>query len=71
MYWLPVVGWMFAGCAQAGQYANVNPSVDHPRWSQATERRIGQIGRRPSLLFNGYDQQVAKLYDGLDLRANY
>lgn len=68
---MPVSAWTDAASDEYGFYANVNPSVDHPRWSQATERRIGQIGRRPSLLFNGYDQQVANLYDGLDLRANY
>jgi methionine sulfoxide reductase catalytic subunit len=54
-----------------GFYANVNPQVDHPRWSQATEQRIGESGRRPTLMFNGYAEQVAGLYAGLDLRANY
>jgi len=53
-----------------GFYSNVNPSVDHPRWSQATERRIGETGRRDTLMFNGYDE-VASLYAGMDLRANY
>jgi len=53
-----------------GFYSNVNPTVDHPRWSQATERRIGETGRRDTLMFNGYDE-VASLYAGMDLRANY
>ena len=52
-------------------YANANPHVDHPRWSQATEQRIGESGRRPTLLFNGYADQVGHLYAGMDLRANY
>jgi sulfoxide reductase catalytic subunit YedY len=50
-----------------GFYANVNPEVDHPRWSQASERRIGEEGRRPTLMFNGYADQVAGLYTGMDL----
>ena len=54
-----------------GFYANVNPAVDHPRWSQATERRIGELQRRPTLPFNGYAEQVASLYAGLDLRQNF
>jgi sulfoxide reductase catalytic subunit YedY len=54
-----------------GFYANVNPNVDHPRWSQATERRIGELNRRPTLPFNGYGEQVAALYDGMDLSVNY
>ncbi|HEX8701062.1 MAG TPA: mononuclear molybdenum enzyme YedY, partial [Myxococcaceae bacterium] len=54
-----------------GFYANVNPAVDHPRWSQATERRIGDLSRRPTLPFNGYAEQVASLYAGMDLRQNY
>ena len=54
-----------------GFYANVNPHVDHPRWSQATEQRIGESGRRPTLMFNGYAEQVAHLYAGMDLRANF
>jgi sulfoxide reductase catalytic subunit YedY len=54
-----------------GFYANVNPRVDHPRWSQATEQRIGEKGRRDTLMFNGYAEQVASLYEGMDLRANY
>jgi sulfoxide reductase catalytic subunit YedY len=54
-----------------GFYANVNPEVDHPRWSQATERRIGELSRRPTLMFNGYGEEVASLYEGMSLRANY
>ena len=61
--------------SEYGFYSNVNPAVDHPRWSQATERRIGESGlfakRRPTLPFNGYGEQVASLYAGLDLKANY
>jgi sulfoxide reductase catalytic subunit YedY len=49
----------------------VNPAVDHPRWSQASERRIGELQRRPTLPFNGYADQVASLYAGLDLRRNF
>ncbi|MBN2148984.1 MAG: protein-methionine-sulfoxide reductase catalytic subunit MsrP [Anaerolineales bacterium] len=63
--------WMAAAPNEYGFYANVNPEVDHPRWSQANERRIGDVGRRPTLLFNGYAEQVASLYEGLDLRQNY
>jgi methionine sulfoxide reductase catalytic subunit len=58
-----------------GFYSNVNPNVDHPRWSQATERRIGEDGlfakRRKTMLFNGYDAQVGQLYAGMDLRKNF
>lgn len=63
--------WRNANQGEYGFYANVNPEVDHPRWSQATERRIGGLGRRRTLMFNGYDKQVASLYDGLDLTTNY
>lgn len=63
--------WRNANSGEYGFYANVNPEVDHPRWSQATERRIGGLGRRRSLMFNGYEKEVASLYDGLDLQANY
>jgi sulfoxide reductase catalytic subunit YedY len=49
----------------------VNPAVDHPRWSQATERRLGEFGKRKTLPFNGYAEQVAGLYSGMDLRKNY
>lgn len=63
--------WRNANSTEYGFYANVNPQVDHPRWTQASERRIGEFGRRPTLMFNGYEKQVASLYDGLDLHANY
>lgn len=64
----PVSTWMKAGPAEYGFYANVNPDVDHPRWSQARERRIGDFLKRPTLMFNGYGEQVAGLYAGMDLR---
>ncbi|CFW03971.1 sulfite oxidase subunit YedY [Bordetella pertussis] len=71
----PVSSWMNAAPQEYGFYANVNPDVPHPRWSQATERRIGEDGlfspKRKTLMFNGYAEQVASLYQGLDLRANY
>ena len=67
----PLTAWMEAGPREYGFYANVNPDVDHPRWSQKTERRIGEFFRRPTLPFNGYTDQVAKLYTGLDLRKNF
>lgn len=67
----PLTAWMEAGPREYGFYANVNPEVDHPRWSQKTERRIGEFFRRPTLPFNGYSDQVAKLYAGLDLRKNF
>jgi sulfoxide reductase catalytic subunit YedY len=54
-----------------GFYANVNPDVPHPRWSQSSERRIGELSRRPTLLFNGYAKQVAYLYSGMDLHKNF
>lgn len=63
--------WMAAAPNEYGFYANVNPDVAHPRWSQANERRIGELSRRPTLKFNGYEEQVAALYDGMDLRANF
>jgi methionine sulfoxide reductase catalytic subunit len=71
----PKITWKSQNAREYGFYSNVNPTVDHPRWSQATERRIGDGGlfakRRPTLMFNGYGEQVASLYAGLDLRANY
>ena len=63
----PISLWMMAAPREYGFYANVNPDVDHPRWSQATERRIGETGRRSTLFMNGYADQVAHLYDGMDL----
>lgn len=68
---MPTSAWMSAIPSEYGFYANVNPEVDHPRWSQATERRIGEFRRRPTLMFNGYADQVASLYSGMDLRRNY
>ena len=71
----PKTSWKLQNASEYGFYSNVNPAVDHPRWSQATERRIGESGlfakRRPTLPFNGYGEQVASLYTGLDLKANY
>lgn len=67
----PKTTWSSATPDEYGFYANVNPAVDHPRWSQATERRIGELSRRPTLPFNGYADQVAGLYSGLDLRRNF
>jgi methionine sulfoxide reductase catalytic subunit len=64
----PPTTWNLAGPNEYGFYANVNPTVDHPRWSQATERRIGEYHRQPTLPFNGYSDQVARLYAGMDLR---
>lgn len=68
---MPESLWMAASPREYGFYANVNPDVSHPRWSQATERRIGEGGRRPTLMFNGYGEQVASLYTGMDLAENY
>ncbi len=68
---MPQTTWAAYAPNEYGFYSNVNPQVDHPRWSQATERRIGEFGRRDTLLFNGYADQVAHLYMGMDLRKNY
>ncbi len=67
----PTSLWMAAASDEYGFYANVNPEVDHPRWSQSSERRIGERGRRKTLPFNGYAEQVAALYSGMDLAVNY
>ena len=71
----PKTAWIKAAAQEYGFYANVNPNVPHPRWSQATERRIGEDGlftpKRKTLMFNGYGDQVASLYAGLDLKQNY
>ena len=67
----PKTSWNAVARNEYGFYANVNPEVDHPRWSQATERRIGEFSRRQTLPFNGYGEQVASLYRGLDLRKNF
>ena len=66
----PVTFWNAIAPQEYGFYANVNPAVDHPRWSQSEERRIGEIGSRATLLFNGYDE-VAPLYEGMDLTVNF
>jgi sulfoxide reductase catalytic subunit YedY len=63
--------WTTIAPEEYGFYANVNPNVNHPRWSQATERRIGEVGRRKTLMFNGYEEQVASLYAGMDLNKNF
>jgi sulfoxide reductase catalytic subunit YedY len=72
----PRTAWVKAAAQEYGFYSNVNPKVDHPRWSQATERRIGDGGgifakKRPTLMFNGYEAQVGQLYAGLDLAKNF
>ncbi|MBV6396054.1 MAG: Protein-methionine-sulfoxide reductase catalytic subunit MsrP [Anaerolineales bacterium] len=67
----PATLWSSASPNEYGFYANVNPNVSHPRWSQASERRIGELTRRPTLMFNGYAEQVAHLYEGMDLAKNY
>src|SRR5437667_5693601 len=67
----PQTTWALASPREYGFYANVNPAVDHPRWSQATERRIGEFTRRKTLPFNGYADQVASLYADMDLRRNF
>ena len=67
----PPTTWNIESPNEYGFYSNVNPNVDHPRWSQRMEHRIGEFGSRPTLLFNGYAEQVGHLYDGMDLRTNY
>jgi len=68
---MPASLWMAVGPTEYGFHANVNPNVDHPRWSQATERRIGESGRINTQLFNGYGEEVAYLYEGMDLKTNF
>jgi sulfoxide reductase catalytic subunit YedY len=68
---MPNTSWNLANPPEYGFYSNVNPKVDHPRWSQATERRLGEFRKRPTLMFNGYGDQVASLYNGMDLKKNY
>ncbi|MEY4757427.1 MAG: hypothetical protein RJA34_2325 [Pseudomonadota bacterium] len=72
---MPATAWNKAAANEYGFYSNVNPEVDHPRWSQATERRIGEDGlfskKRKTLMFNGYEAQVGQLYAGMDLRKNF
>ena len=67
----PVTAWMKQAPDEYGFYANVNPAVDHPRWSQASERRLGEFFKRKTLPFNGYADQVASMYAGMDLRKNF
>ena len=67
----PPTTWNMTNAREYGFYSNVNPEVDHPRWSQASERRLGEFFRRKTLMFNGYGDQVAQLYAGMDLRKNY
>jgi methionine sulfoxide reductase catalytic subunit len=67
----PPTSWNISNAREYGFYSNVNPSVDHPRWTQARERRIGEFFRRETLMFNGYGDQVASLYTGMDLKKNY
>ena len=67
----PQTSWNMASAREYGFYSNVNPEVDHPRWSQKRERRIGEIFKRDTLIFNGYGEEVAALYDDLDLTANF
>src|ERR1700674_871369 len=67
----PPTTWNRSAPQEYGFYSNVNPNVDHPRWSQAKERRLGEIFKRPTLMFNGYGDQVAGMYSGMDLKKNY
>jgi sulfoxide reductase catalytic subunit YedY len=67
----PINTWNRSAPNEYGFYSNVNPNVDHPRWSQAQERRLGEFRKRPTLMFNGYADQVASLYTGMDLRKNF
>jgi sulfoxide reductase catalytic subunit YedY len=71
----PLTTWMKAGPSEYGFYSNVNPTVDHPRWSQAAERRIGEDSlfspKRKTLMLNGYAEQVASLYTGMDLKKYF
>ena len=68
---MPPTTWNLAASNENGFYSNVNHNVDHPRWSQAKERRLGEIFKRATLMFNGYGDQVASLYNGMDLKKNY
>jgi sulfoxide reductase catalytic subunit YedY len=67
----PMTTWNMAAPNEYGFYANVNPQVDHPRWSQARERPVGEFFKRDTLMFNGYADQVARLYAGMNLRTNF
>jgi sulfoxide reductase catalytic subunit YedY len=68
---MPPTTWNRLASNEYGFYANVNPNVDHPRWTQAKERRLGEVYKRPTLMFNGYGDQVAAMYGGMDLKKNY
>ena len=68
---MPPTTWNRLASNEYGFYANVNPTVDHPRWSQAKERRLGEFFKRPTLMFNGYGDQVAAMYNGMDLKKNF
>jgi len=67
----PISSWEEAIPREYGFYSNVNPTVSHPRWSQKRERRIGEFLKRKTLMFNGYEEQVASLYKGMDLRKHF
>ena len=67
----PATSWNMSSAREYGFYSNVNPEVDHRRWSQKKERRIGDIFKRKTLMFNGYEEEVADLYDDMDLRVNF
>ena len=67
----PPTTWNRIASGEYGFYANVNPAVDHPRWSQAKERRLGEFFKRDTLMFNGYGEQVAVMYNGMDLKKYY
>lgn len=67
----PATLWNTTAPNEYGFYSNVNPDVPHPRWSQSSERRLGELERRPTLLFNGYADQVTSLYEGMDLKVNF
>ncbi len=67
----PPTSWNMSSGREYGFYSNVNPEVNHPRWSQKKERRIGDLFKRETMMFNGYEEEVAGMYDGMDLRANY
>lgn len=68
---MPQTSWNMANAGEYGFYSNVNPTVDHPRWSQSKERRIGDFLKRKTLMFNGYEEEVGPLYAGMDLEKNY
>jgi methionine sulfoxide reductase catalytic subunit len=68
---MPPTTWNLSAPTEYGFYSNVNPTVDHPRWSQAKERRLGEVFKRATLMFNGYGEQVAAMYSGMDLKKNY